>query len=745
MLTTDLYELMQIIQCEHSDPHHILGQHEIKTEDGTCTVIRVYNPSAAAVEVFFPEGPGGRYPMEMVHNAGFFALHFEDVPASRYKLAFTGHGGEAWEGWDPYSFAPVISELDLYLFGQGTHYQIYDKLGANTVIVDGIQGVHFAVWAPNAKRISVVGDFNGWNGQRHPMRSMGGSGVWELFVPGLANYDRYKFEIKSHTGAFFTKSDPYARFAEHRPSTASMVYDISGYEWNDAKWMKKRDKTNPLDGPVNVYELHPGSWRRAEGGRFMSWPELTAELIPYIKDLGYTHVELMPIMEHPFDGSWGYQVTGYYAPTSRHGNPHQFMEFVDACHQNDIGVIVDWVPAHFPKDAHGLALFDGTEVYEHQDPRQGQHPEWGTLIFNYGRSEVKNFLIANALYWIEKFHIDGLRVDAVASMLYLDYGKEYGQWVPNEYGGRENIEAVEFMKHMNSVLLGAHPHVLMIAEESTAWTGVTRPAQEDGLGFSLKWNMGWMNDFLSYMTKDSVYRKHHHHNLTFGMVYAYSEKYILVLSHDEVVHGKGSMVNKMPGDIWQKMANLRAAYGFMMGHPGKKLLFMGGEFAQFEEWSEAKALNWFLLDHYEHHRKMFDFVKALNHLYIKEKALWQGDFSGDGFGWINCNDNERSIISFYRVGEKKRRSKADQARLGSAYEYLVFVCNFTPVPHMDYRVGLPVDGKYIEILNSDDEKYGGSGIINPGTMVAQEYLCDGQQYSLPIKLPPLGVVVLKVK
>jgi len=736
-----MHELMQIIECEHADPHHILGLHPL----GDGAIIRVFNPSATTVSLYFPDGDKEMRPMKKVHAAGFFTLELALWPAHRYRLSFSGHQGETWDVWDPYSFAPVLSELDLYLYGQGTHYQIYDKLGANTITVDGITGVHFAVWAPNAKRISVIGDFNGWNGQRHPMRSMGASGVWELFVPGLSNYDRYKYEIKSQTGALFSKSDPYARFAEHRPSTASMVYDIHGYTWKDEKWMKKRDKCDPLCGPVNVYEFHPGSWRRASCGRFLSWPELAAELIPYIKDLGYTHVEVMPVMEHPFDGSWGYQVTGYYAPTSRFGNPHQFMEFVDACHQADIGVIMDWVPAHFPKDAHGLALFDGTAVYEHQDPRQGEHPEWGTLIFNYGRSEVKNFLIANALYWIEMFHIDGLRVDAVASMLYLDYGKDYGQWVPNQYGGRENVDAVEFMKHMNSVVLGAHPHVLMIAEESTAWTGVTRPAGEDGLGFSLKWNMGWMNDFLSYMTKDSVYRKHHHHNLTFGMVYAYSEKYILVLSHDEVVHGKGSMVNKMPGDNWQKLANLRAAYGFMMGHPGKKLLFMGGEFAQFEEWNENKALNWYLMHEYEHHRKMHDFVRDLNHLYLAERALWQKDFDGDGFSWINANDAERSIISFYRVGEVRRRSKADQEVLGSTFEYLVFVCNFTPVPWLDYRVGVPAPGKYVEVLNSDDEKYGGSGIVNPGPLTAEEYECDWKEYSVPIQLPPLGVVVLKLK
>ncbi|MCL2605360.1 MAG: 1,4-alpha-glucan branching protein GlgB [Defluviitaleaceae bacterium] len=743
MITTNMHELMQIVEGNHADPHHILGMHDVVVRKKTVTLVRVFNPEAKAVDVIGPEGK--RYPMELTHRSGFFSAQLPQTAHFHYKQAFTGYDNRQWEAWDPYAFAPLISEFDLHLFGQGTHYQIYEKMGAHPQTVGGIEGVLFALWAPNAKRISVVGDFNGWNGLRHPMRSMGASGVWELFIPGLTNYDKYKFEMKLPSGDIVLKSDPYASFAELRPGTASMVYDINGYDWRDDKWLKDRTKNNPLKGPVNIYEFHPGSWRRVmhDNYRFQSWPEITAELIPYIKEMGYTHVEIMGVSEYPFDGSWGYQVTGYFAPTSRYGNPHQFMEFVDACHQAGIGVILDWVPAHFPKDAHGLAMFDGTCLYEHEDPRQGEHPDWGTLIFNYGRNEVKNFLIANALYWIEKYHIDGLRVDAVASMLYLDYGKNYGQWVPNRYGGRENIDAVEFMKHMNSVLLGAHPHVMMIAEESTAWTGVTRPASEDGLGFSLKWNMGWMNDFLTYMTKDSIYRKHHHHNLTFGMVYAYSEKYILVLSHDEVVHGKGSLINKMPGDLWQKMANLRAAYGFMMGHPGKKLLFMGGEFAQFEEWSEVKAINWFLLDQYEHHRQMHRFVKDLNHLYLKERACWQNDFEGGGFQWINCNDYERSLLSFYRIGEKKRKTKAEQESLGPVYEYLVFVCNFTPVPHVDYRVGLPVAGKYKEILNSDDEKYGGSGIINYGTLTSQEILCDGRPYSVPIKLPPLGVVVLK--
>jgi len=745
MITTNMHELMQIVNGEHADPHHVLGMHDADFEGEEFTIVRAFCPGAVKVDVLNPKKPTYCEEMTLEHTTGFFTLVLPKQKHFKYKLRFTSHDGSEWEAWDPYSFAPQISDMDLHLFGQGTHYEIFNKLGATPMQVDGVDGVLFGVWAPNAKRISVVGDFNDWNGLRHPMRSMGGGGVWELFIPGLANYDKYKFEISSHTGGFFHKSDPYAFFAELRPGTASMVYDIGGYKWNDEKWITNRTKKDPMDGPINIYEFHAGSWRKKsdDGWRFLSWPEIAAELIPYVKDMGYTHIELMPITEFPFDGSWGYQVTGYYATTSRFGNPHEFMAFVDECHQNDIGVLMDWVPAHFPKDAHGLAWFDGTRLYEHEDPRQGEHPDWGTLIFNYGRNEVKNFLIANALFWINQYHLDGLRVDAVASMLYLDYGKQHGEWVPNEYGGRENNEAVEFMKHMNSVLRGAHPHVLMVAEESTAWTGVTRPTEHDGLGFSLKWNMGWMNDFLEYMKKDSVYRRHHHHNLTFSMVYAYSEKYILVLSHDEVVHGKGSLVNKMPGDTWQKMANLRSALGYMMGHPGKKLLFMGGEFAQFDEWNEARTLDWFLLDEFEHHRQMRDFVRDLNHLYLRERALWQSDFDGGGFSWINCDDYERSILSFHRTAEKKRRSKADQEKKGSAYEYLIFICNFTPCPHMEYRVGVPAEGKYTEIMNSDDVKYGGSGIINPGNLSSEAHLCDGREHSVPIKLPPLGVVILK--
>ena len=752
-MTTNISELMQIINGDHADPHHVLGMHHIKLDGKAVSIVRVFNPDVLEVEVFDLAEPTMRYKLEKEHQSGFFSAVLPKREHFHYKISFTGHNGQTWEAFDPYSFAPAISEMDTYLFGQGTHYEIYNKLGATKLTINGIDGVLFAVWAPNAKRVSVIGDFNNWNGLRNPMRSLGSSGIWELFIPGLHDYDKYKFEIKSHAGELLQKSDPYAFFAEVRPDTASIVYDIDGYQWGDAKWVANRKKKDPLDGPMNVYELHAGSWKRHPGqwedlndrNSFYNWQELATDLIPYVKDMGYTHIELMPVTEFPFDGSWGYQVTGFYAPTSRFGTPSDFMAFVDACHQNGIGVLLDWVPAHFPKDAHGLARFDGTCLYEHADPRKGEHPDWGTLIFNYGRSEVKNFLIASALFWLEKYHIDGLRVDAVASMLYLDYGKDSGQWIPNNYGGRENDEAVEFLKHMNSIIAQKHPNTLMIAEESTTWPRVTRPVEEDGLGFSLKWNMGWMNDFLQYMSKDSVHRKHHHHMLTFSMAYAYSEKYILVLSHDEVVHGKGSLVNKMPGDTWQKLANLRAAYAFMIGHPGKKLLFMGGEFAQFREWSEMRELDWFLLGEFEHHRQMQAFVRDLNKLYLKEKALWQKDFTPDGFEWISCHDNERSIVSFYREAETKRRSKADQDAKGSAFEYLIFVCNFTPVPHLDYRVGLPAAGKYAEILNSDATVYGGSGIVNPGTLTAEAHLCDEREYSVPIQLPPLGVVVLKGK
>ncbi|MDR2649417.1 MAG: 1,4-alpha-glucan branching protein GlgB [Clostridiales bacterium] len=724
----DLDELNLIIDSVHGDPHHLLGMHEVEIGFKRALAVRAFIPQASAITVIDTEDPGVRYSMEKLHSDGFFEAVITDRDKwFLYQLEVEGYGSN-WVTYDPYCFSPVISELDRHLFGHGTHYEIFEKLGAHPMTHQGVDGVLFAVWAPNAKRVSVIGDFNAWDGRRHQMRQLGGSGIWEIFVPGLNQYDRYKYEIKTQQNYLLQKQDPYGNFAELRPSVSSLVYNINKHKWNDSYWIESR-KGVGNSRPMNIYEVHLGSWKRGEENRFLTYTELAAQLIPYVKDLGYTHIELMPIEEHPFDGSWGYQVVGYYAPTSRYGNPDEFMEFVDACHQNDIGVLLDWVPAHFPKDAHGLGRFDGTALYEHEDPRKGEHPDWGTYIYNYGRNEVKNFLIANAIFWIEKYHIDGLRVDAVASMLYLDYGKQGGQWVPNQYGGNHNLEAVEFMKHMNSVLHGRCPQAIMIAEESTAWAGVSRPVETNGLGFDYKWNMGWMNDFLTYMSKESIYRKYHHNNLTFGMVYAYTENFILVLSHDEVVHGKASLINKMPGDLWQKFANLRTALCFMIGHPGKKLLFMGGEFGQFDEWSESRSLDWFLLQ-YDHHNQMLDFTRDLNHLYLDERALWHDDFTHNGFEWINCADWERSVLTFFR-------KSVDED------DIVIFACNFTPVPLMMHRIGVPKLCAYREILNSDDLKYGGSGVLNAGLMNAEVVPWDGRPYSIGIKIPPLGVSVVK--
>ncbi len=729
--TASLIELQQIINSTHGDPHHILGMHEFELKGKKSLVVRAFNPQVKEITVIDANNPRFKYKMEKIHEDGFFEAH---IPTRsdwfKYKLSYVPINGESWEDYDPYAFPQILTPLDLHLFGEGTHYEIYNKLGAHFMEIDGVQGVLFGVWAPNAKRVSVIGSFNSWDGRRNPMRAISSSGVWELFIPGLYKFDQYKFEIKTYNGTILQKTDPFGSFHELRPSTSSLIYDIDSYEWKDLEWIQKRNSHNPLKGPINIYEVHLGSWKRieAEGNRFMSYLEAASELVPYVKEMGYTHIELMPVEEHPFDGSWGYQVTGYYAPTSRYGTPDEFMYFVDVCHQNDIGVILDWVPAHFPKDAHGLARFDGTALFEHEDPRKGEHPDWGTYIFNYGRKEVKNFLIGNAIFWLEKYHIDGLLVDAVASMLYLDYGKSGGEWVPNEYGGRENFEAVEFMKHMNSVILGRMPNALMIAEESTAWAGVSRPAEQNGLGFNLKWNMGWMNDFLTYISKDTVFRKYHHNDLTFSMVYAYTENFVLVLSHDEVVHGKGSLINKMPGDLWQKFANLRVALGFMYGHPGKKLIFMGGELAQFDEWSEERSIHWFLLD-FDHHKKLKDFVHDMNHLYLEDEPLWYDDFEGNGFEWIDAGDWERSIATFFRKGKDG--------------DITVFACNFTPQPYMDFRIGVPTKATYKEILNSDDTKYGGSGIINDEAIAAEALDWNGRKYSIPIKLPPLAISVFK--
>ena len=626
-----------------------------------------------------------------------------------------------------------ISDFDQYLFGQGNHYDIFRKLGAHLTEHEGQKGVHFAVWAPHAVAVHVIGEFNGWNETSHPMSRLDPLGIWEAFVPGVQLGCLYKYLIEAQDHSLLYKADPYATEAEMRPGTASKVSDISDFRWSDKDWMEKRKKKDPKEEPMAIYEVHPGSWKKHPHGPdedgYYNYRELAHALADYVHEMGYTHVELMGIAEHPFDGSWGYQVTGYYAPTSRHGSPKDFMYLINYLHQKKIGVILDWVPAHFPKDAHGLADFDGQPLYEYPDPRKGEHPDWGTKVFNYEMNEVKNFLIANALYWVEEFHVDGLRVDAVASMLYLDYGRESGQWIPNKFGGNKNLEAIEFFKHLNSVLLGRNPGVVTIAEESTAWPMVTGSPEDDGLGFSFKWNMGWMNDFLEYMKLDPYFRKGAHNMMTFAMTYAYSENYILVLSHDEVVHLKRSMINKMPGEYEEKFANLKAAYAFMLGHPGKKLLFMGQEFAQLQEWSEARELDWYLLEQ-DQHRELQAFVKALLHLYQKHPALYELDTHPDGFQWINANDGYRSIFSFMRFDKARKKN-------------LLFVCNFTPVERPDYRVGVPKKKQYKLVLDSDAAEFGGSGVEKPTVYKAEAGECDGQPYSIAYPLPGYGVAVFE--
>lgn len=723
-------ELKKIVDSEHYNPHNFLGMHQEILNSKPLVIVRCFLPRAQKVSVI--DTNLKKYPMEKIDDAGVFQVNIGNKKIFDYQLEVTDYDGNTQKIFDPYSFEPVISNFDLFLFGEGNHYKIFDKLGAHPLQIKNVSGVNFAVWAPNAKRVSVIGDFNNWDGRQNPMRARKNSGVWELFIPGLKNFDKYKFEIKTQENYILKKSDPYGNFAQLRPDNASVIFDINKYKWNDATWRSLRTKNPPTSGPINIYEVHLGSWKRIveEDNRFLTYREFADEIVPYIKKMNYTHIELMPIAEHPFDGSWGYQVTGYYAVTSRYGTPEDFMYLVDKCHQNNIGVILDWVPAHFPKDEHGLARFDGTALYEHSDPRMGEHPDWGTLIFNYGRCEVKNFLIANALFWIEKFHIDGLRVDAVASMIYLDYSKKEGQWLPNKFGGNENLDAIEFMKHMNSVICGKYPEILMIAEESTAWPGVSRPVEQNGLGFNLKWNMGWMNDFLTYMQKDPIHRKFHHNNLTFSMIYAYTENFILVLSHDEVVHGKGSLISKMPGDLWQKFANLRVAFGFMIGHPGKKLSFMGNEFAQFDEWNENKSLDWHLLN-FESHEKFQTYIKDLNEIYCNEKTLSYDDFTNNGFEWIDCNDSDRSVVSFMRKGKNPN-------------DIIIFVCNFTPVPLLTHRIGVPFPGIYKEILNSDDLKYGGGGIVNSNIIQSEKIEWNWRQNSIGLKIPPLGVSIIKL-
>jgi 1,4-alpha-glucan branching enzyme len=629
---------------------------------------------------------------------------------------------------------PTIGALDLHLFGEGHHRRLWEMLGAHPRLHEGVVGVSFAVWAPNAKAVRVVGDWNSWDGRVHPMRSLGSSGVWEIFLPGVAAGAHYKYELVTSDGRLILKTDPMAFALEPPPDTASVVVDDPAHEWGDDAWMQARSTTNLLRSPMAVYEVHLGSWRHADGDgedRRLTYRELAEQLPAYVADLGFTHVEMMPVAEHPFSGSWGYQVSGYYAPTSRFGSPDDFRALVDALHQRGIGVILDWVPAHFPRDEFALARFDGTALYEHADPRQGEQPDWGTLVFNFGRNEVRNFLVANALYWIEQFHADGLRVDAVASMLYLDYSRQEGQWVPNRFGGRENLDAVAFVKELNEAVFGLHPGATVIAEESTAWPGVSRPTYLGGLGFGFKWNMGWMHDTLDYFSHDPVHRRFHHGELTFGLLYAWTENFVLPLSHDEVVHGKGSLLNKMPGDRWQQLANLRALFGWMWAHPGKQLLFMGGEFGQEREWNHETQLDWWILDQWDEHRRLRSMVRSLNEVYRAEPALWENDMDPGGFAWIDANDGEQSVLSFLR-------RRAD----GGVADAVACVANLTPVPRYGYRIGLPAPGRWRELLNTDAVEWGGSGVGNYGAVVADEMPWHGQRWSAAITLPPLGVLWL---
>ena len=726
-------QLQRILTAREWDPFSVLGPHrEISGKPGQIR-IRAFLPDAAEVACLPNSSKTKLLPMTLVAPEGLFEVI---VPEKKldptYQFRVTTTQGTTSQQYDPYAFSPVLSEFDLHLFGEGKLYKAYDKFGAHCCTHEGVQGVNFAVWAPNAKRVSVVGTFNDWDGRRHPMRTRGGVGIWELFIPGIEKGEIYKYEILPQGGASpFTKADPYATFAEYRPKTASLVYDVSQHQWKDSTWMEKRGTTDPLKSPLSIYEVHLGSWKRVveEGNRWMTYQELGEHLIPYVKDLGFTHIELMPVVEHPFDGSWGYQATGYFAPTSRFGTPEDFMNFVDACHQADIGVIMDWAPAHFPDDPHGLAFFDGTHLYDHADPRMGWHPEWKSRIFNYGRTEVKNFLINSALSWFDRYHIDGLRVDAVASMLYLDYARQDGEWLPNQHGGNENLEAVEFIKELNVLAHQEHPGIMTIAEESTAWPGISKPTYVGGLGFSFKWNMGWMHDTLEYFSLDPIHRKFHQNKVTFGLMYAFTENFVLVLSHDEVVHGKKALLDKMPGDDWQRFANLRALYGHMWGHPGKKMLFMGAEIGQWWEWNHDDSLQWHLLD-YAPHRGLQQYIADLNHLYQSEPALYEVDFDWPGFQWIDLHDSDNSTLTYIRYAQ-------DQA------DCLICACNFTPVPREKYRMGVPRTGLYKELLNSDSEMYGGSNKGNFGGVQADPIPWHNQPFSLLVTLPPLSVIFFK--
>jgi 1,4-alpha-glucan branching enzyme len=713
-------EIQAAIQARHQNIFAFLGAHEV---GGGKQVVRTVQPYAAVVDVIVN---GKRFEAEKLHEDGYYEAV---TPTGLYEFDITDHEGLTQRIVDPYSFGLLLGEQDVHFFREGSHQRLWEMLGSRMKTVDGVEGCQFAVWAPNAQRVSVIGDWNRWDGRVHVMRNRIEAGVWEIFIPGLPENSHYKFELIDKHGHMRVKSDPMANYGQNGAQTASLTFDLERYGWADNEWMQRRPANDLYHAPMSIYEVHPCSWKRNanDGGRWLTYRELADDLIPYVKGLGFTHIELMGIAEHPFDGSWGYQVTGYYAPTSRFGNPDEFREFVDRCHQNGIGVILDWVPGHFPKDEHGLAKFDGTALYEHEDPRLGEHMDWGTLIFNNGRNEVKNFLVSNALYWLEQFHIDGLRVDAVASMLYLDYSRNAGEWVPNHLGGRENLAAIAFMRDLNQVCYKLHPGTTIIAEESTAWPGVSRPVSSGGLGFGFKWNMGWMNDSLHYMAEDPVHRKYHHGEATFSMIYAYDENFILVLSHDEVVHGKGSLINKMPGDRWQKFANLRMFLAWMWMHPGKKLLFMGCEFGQWNEWKHDASLDWHLFLG-EEHSGLQKLVKDLNHLYTTRPSLHTKDHEAGGFWWLDANDAENSIFAF-------ARSSPD----GDKVYVLV---NATPVPRKAYRVGVGDAGSYRELLNSDAAIYAGTGLSAGAGFQAQQTPWQGQPWSVVVDLPPLGVLVL---
>ncbi len=723
----DPNEIAALLQGAHSDPFRVLGPHRA----GDDLVVRIFRPEAKEIQIVSADDRTKTYPAERLHIEGLYqATVPNETRAFSYFVKVIAFDGSEQTLRDPYCYGPIMGEMDLHLFAEGTDQRLYDKFGAHLREIGNDRGVYFAVWAPNAGRVSVVGDFNGWDGRVHPMRKLLGGGVWEIFIPGVSEGAHYKYEIRARSGALLLKSDPFGFFSQHGKQTSSMVYDLTRYQWSDAEWMAARPKKVWHRSAVSIYEVHLGSWRRVaeQGNRSLSYLEFAETLLPYVLEMGFTHLELMPIAEHPFEGSWGYQVTNYYAPTSRFGAPDELRHFVDACHRAGVGVIMDWVPAHFPKDAHGLAEFDGTDLYEHADPRQGEHQDWGTLIFNFGRNEVRNFLTANALFWLEQYHIDGLRVDAVASMLYLDYSRQPGQWIPNQFGGRENLEAVRFLKQTNELCYANFPGVMTIAEESTAWPGVSRPTYLGGLGFGLKWNMGWMHDFLHYMALDPVYRRYHQNSVTFSIMYAFQEHFVLVLSHDEVVHGKGSMINKMPGDEWQKFANLRMFYAWMYGHPGKKLIFMGGEFGQWREWNHDAELDWHLLGG-ARHDGLRRLVQHLNHTYRNEPALWDLDDTYEGFEWIDFHDADNCVVAFLR------RSQAG--------DILAFVVNATPIVRYNYRLGVPNEGFYREIINTDGETYGGSNVGNFGGLPSEAIEWQAHAHSIVINLPPLAVVAFK--